>query len=314
MKANNMPKVLAGVLAVAIALTPVIQTEATGSTYSDNSYYGGTGSNAGGSSIIDNIYGGQTGTTEDGNSYLDSVVPTPQATAMPTPTAAPTPAVTPTPSASPRFSSSPTPQGGLDGREDEAAGTSAPEISPGEVTPTPGEKQTPGNKDSAHSAARIPDKDKVAGKETTITGVYLATEVDGCAVITDQEKIRQNYELTEKEELFAKFVNLNGVESPVSKKMLDLAAESQKAEVCAWLGIEIGKMVNGSYSLLSSKGANIGIMLGIPESGKNEEQTYAMICVRKDGTVYILEDQDSDPDTITFSTTGGAGAYALIRY
>lgn len=97
MKANNMPKVLAGVLAVAIALTPVIQTEATGSTYSDNSYYGGTGSNAGGSSIFDNIYGGQTGTTEDGNSYLDSVVPTPQAMPTPTPTAAPTPAVTPTP-------------------------------------------------------------------------------------------------------------------------------------------------------------------------------------------------------------------------
>lgn len=316
MKANKMPKMLAGALAAAIALTPVIQAGATGSTYSDNSYYGGTGSNAGGSSIIDNIYTGQTGTAEDGNSYLDSVVPTPQTTATPSAVPTSTPVVTPTPSATPRSSSSPspasTPQGGL---KDEELGTSAPVISPGEVNPTPEENPSPDNNGPVRSAAsRIPDKDKVAGKETTITGVYLATEVDGCAVITAQDKIRQNYELTEKEELFAKFVNLNGVESPVSKKMLDLAAESQKAEVCARLGIEIGKMVNGSYSLLPAEGANIGIMLGIPENVRNEEQTYAMVCVRKDGTVYIFEDQDSDPDTITFSTTGGAGAYALIRY
>ena len=56
------------------------------------------------------------------------------------------------------------------------------------------------------------------------------------------------------------------------------------------------------------------MVFGIPRDAIRAGYAYAMICVRPGGAVEILLDQDLDPNTVTFATTGGLGAYALVAY
>ena len=80
------------------------------------------------------------------------------------------------------------------------------------------------------------------------------------------------------------------------------------------LNIELGKLSDGKYSLLPSDGDAIRIALGVPRNFADTDKTFAVVCVRAGGEVSILEDVDDNPNTVTFDTTGGAGAYAIIRY
>ena len=80
------------------------------------------------------------------------------------------------------------------------------------------------------------------------------------------------------------------------------------------INLELGKMAGGKYSLLPSDGAEIRVSFGIPKNFAQANKTFAVVCVRAGGAVSILEDVDDNPNTVTFDTTGGAGAYAIIKY
>lgn len=164
------------------------------------------------------------------------------------------------------------------------------------------------------TVAEVPSTSTVAGVKSTTAGVYLATGVNGSVVTTSVTAIAEGYGLTGSEKPYAKFSNLDAKKSPLAKAAIDLAAQAKGAVVGPVLNIELGKMSAGKYSLLSSDGAAIRISLGIPKSFAQADKTYAVVCVRAGGAVTILEDVDSNPDTVTFDTTGGAGAYAIIRY
>lgn len=170
------------------------------------------------------------------------------------------------------------------------------------------------NGGSVSSVAQIPTTSSVAGVKTTVAGVYLATSVNGCAVTTGVSTISASYGLTAGEKPYARFYNLEAKRSPLAKAAIDNAAASLNAEVGPYVNIELGKMAGGKYSLLPSNGAEIQIKLGVPKAFVQDGKTYAMICVRPGGTVSVLKDIDTDPNTITFNTTGGQGAYAIVRY
>ncbi|MCM1125555.1 MAG: hypothetical protein NC429_03710 [Lachnospiraceae bacterium] len=162
--------------------------------------------------------------------------------------------------------------------------------------------------------AEIPNTSIVAGIKTTVDGVYLATCVNGSVVTTSIAAIKEGYGLTGSEKPYAKFSNLDVKKSPLAKQAIDFAAASQGAVVGPMLNIEFGKMSGGKYSLLPSDGATIRPSIGIPKNFAESGKTYAVVCVRAGGAVSILADLDSNPDTVTFDTTGGAGAYAIIKY
>jgi len=147
-----------------------------------------------------------------------------------------------------------------------------------------------------------------------VAGVYLATSVKGTAVTTGTSAIAEGYGLTGSEKPYSKFSNLDPKKSPLAKAAIDAAAASQGATVGPMVNIELGKMSAGKYSLLSADGPAIRIALGIPGNFAKAGTTYAVVCVRAGGAVSILPDVDDNANTITFDTTGGAGAYAIIRY
>lgn len=164
------------------------------------------------------------------------------------------------------------------------------------------------------TVAEIPSTSTVAGVKTTTAGVYLATSANGTVVTTGTAAIKEGYGLTGSERPYAKFSNLDVKKSPLAKQAIDLAAASQGAVVGPMLNVELGKMSGGKYSLLPSDGAAIRLSFGIPKSFVQADKTYAVVAVRAGGAVSILADVDTNPNTVTFDTTGGAGAYAIIRY
>ena len=164
------------------------------------------------------------------------------------------------------------------------------------------------------TVAEIPNTSSVAGVKTTIAGVYLATSVNGTAVTTAVSSIAEGYGLASNEKPYAKFSNLDPKKSTLAKAAIDLAAASQGATVGPMLNIELGKMSGGKYSLLPSDGVTIRVAVGIPKNFAQDGKTYAVVRVRAGGEATILPDVDSNPNTVTFDTTGGAGAYAIIKY
>lgn len=164
------------------------------------------------------------------------------------------------------------------------------------------------------TVAEVPSTSVVAGVKSSVTGVYLATSVSGSVVSTSVAAIAEGYGLTGSEKPYAKFTNLDAKKSPLAKAAIDAAAASQGAVVGPMLNVELGKMAGGKYSLLPSDGAAIRLSFGIPKNFAQADKTYAVVVVRAGGVVSVLADVDTNPNTVTFDTTGGAGAYAIIRY
>ncbi len=203
---------------------------------------------------------------------------------------------------------------------DPIPGTSDPSTSVPGNTATVEEKvvaiinESIGDSASVSSIADIPVINTVAGTKSTVQGVYIATSVNGTAITSGLAGIASGYGLASGEVPYARFSNMDAKKSVLAKAVIDNAAAALGAEVGPCINIEIGKKAGGKFSLLSQDGEKITIMVGIPKSFAQSGKTFAMICVRPGGAVTVLQDTDSDPNTITFDTTGGQGAYAIVKY
>lgn len=164
------------------------------------------------------------------------------------------------------------------------------------------------------SVADLPNYNAAGGVTSTINGVYIATVVNGTAITTGLDTIAASYGLAAGETPYARIYNMDGKKSYLAQAVIDNAAASLGAVVGPEINIEIGKLSGGKFSLLPSDGAGITLKVGIPASFAQDGKTFAVVAVRPGGAVSILADTDSDPNTITFTTTAGQGAYALIKY
>lgn len=154
----------------------------------------------------------------------------------------------------------------------------------------------------------------VAGVKSTVGGVFTAKSVGGVAVSTATSSLAAGYGLASNEKPYAKVSDMDPKKSYAAKAVIDLAAASQGAEVGPMLNIELGKMTGGKYSLLSTEGDAIRLSVAVPAKFAQANKTFAVVRVRAGGACTILQDVDDNPNTVTFDTTGGAGAYAIIKY
>lgn len=164
------------------------------------------------------------------------------------------------------------------------------------------------------SIAEIPVTNTVAGTQSTTQGVYIASNVNGTAITSGLEGIAGSYNLGAGEVPYARFSNMDAKKSVLAMAAIDDTAAAIGATVGPCINIELGKKADGKFSLLSQDGDKIAIKVGIPKAFKQADAEFAMICVRPGGAVSVLEDTDSNPDTVTFETTGGQGAYAIVKY
>ncbi|MDE7199864.1 MAG: hypothetical protein K2O15_13425 [Lachnospiraceae bacterium] len=167
---------------------------------------------------------------------------------------------------------------------------------------------------SVSSIADIPTTSSVSGVTTTVQGVYLATCLNGTAITTGLSDIAGSYGLATGEIPYARFYNMDAKKSFLAQAVIDNAAAAVGGTVGPCFNIEIGKKANGQFALLSQEGNKIAVKVGVPRSFAQDGKTFAVVCVRPGGAVSVLQDTDSNPDTVTFETTGGQGAYAIIKY
>ncbi|HIY61687.1 MAG TPA: hypothetical protein H9831_13600 [Candidatus Eisenbergiella pullistercoris] len=149
---------------------------------------------------------------------------------------------------------------------------------------------------------------------TTVKGAYMSKTVPGTVVMTAADTIAANYGLEAGEQPYVRIYDINEDNSPAALTSINAAADAIGGTVVATVNVELGKLGGGKFALLAQGGAPITMVFGIPRNMVNAGYTYAMICVRPGGAVEILPDQDLDPNTVTFATTGGLGAYALVMY
>lgn len=171
-----------------------------------------------------------------------------------------------------------------------------------------------GGESYVSSIAEIPVTNTVAGTKSTVQGVYIATSVNGTAITSSLAGIAGSYGLAAGEVPYVRFSNMDAKKSNLAKAVIDSAASAVGATVGPCINIEIGKKAGGQFSLLSQEGEKISVKVGIPKSFAQDGKTYAVICVRPGGAVSVLQDTDTNPNTITFDTTGGQGAYAIVKY
>ena len=175
-----------------------------------------------------------------------------------------------------------------------------------------------GDNDEGGSAvsgiAQIPATSSVAGVTSTVKGVYLATSINGAAITTSVATIASSYNLGAGETPCARVYNMDVKKSPLAAAAINSAAEALGAAVGPYINVELGFTKGGKFSLLPSDGAPITMSFGIPKSFVQDGKTYAVICVRPGGVVKVLQNTSTNPNVVTFSTTGGQGAYAIIKY
>ncbi|MCM1386962.1 MAG: hypothetical protein NC231_06530 [Bacillus sp. (in: Bacteria)] len=167
---------------------------------------------------------------------------------------------------------------------------------------------------SSSESAPVPVTSSVAGVKTSLSGVYLATNVNGTAITTGLKTIADGYALANGETPYARIYNMSAKKSPAAQACINDAAAAMGASVGPAINVEIGKKKGGKFSLLPADGATISLKVGIPKSFAQDGKTFAIVAVRPGGAVSILTDTDTNPDTVTFDTTAGQAAYALIKY
>ncbi len=164
------------------------------------------------------------------------------------------------------------------------------------------------------TVAEVPNTSAVAGVKSSLAGVYLATGVNGTAITTPLTTIADSYALAAGERPYVRVYNFDGKKSTAAQVVIDSAAAALGASVGPVINFELGKISGGQFSLLPAEGAAVHVKLGIPKSFAQADKTFAIICVRPGGAVTVLEDIDTDPNTITFATTAGQAAYAIVKY
>lgn len=181
----------------------------------------------------------------------------------------------------------------------DSSSSSAPSSSDSTSTPTPSTVQ------SANAAI------KVAGVDvrTSIGGVYAAKSVQGAAITTALSSVRANLGLTGSQKPAITIYDTDPKKSPAALASINAAAEALGGTVLTSLNIDLGAKENGKWVTLSN--GSVALATGLPK-GADTTKTYCAILVQPGGAVTILEDQDTNPKTVTFEVKAGIGTYAIV--
>lgn len=153
---------------------------------------------------------------------------------------------------------------------------------------------------------------QVAGStvRTSIAGGYCAKKVEGVAITTPLANVKSSLGLKSGETPYIIVYDLSETKSPKAMDSINAAASALGADVVASISVDLGARRNGQFVSLNE--GSIGMVVGIPKNAIDPTKTYSMICVQYGGAVTILEDQDADPNTITFEVKAGPAAYSIV--
>ena len=171
----------------------------------------------------------------------------------------------------------------------------------------------PGNVQETATAATVAytTTSNAAGIASQVGGVYILRRGIGVAITTPASTIAANYGLAAGERAFIKAMDMDVRKSNLAYQCMTNTAAAYGATIVGTINLELGKMSGGRYSLLEA-GAEVPVTFSVPRAAQG--QRIGVIRVQEGGVVTVFEDMDTNPATVSFNITGGAGAYAIIAY
>lgn len=185
------------------------------------------------------------------------------------------------------------------------------------TTSTSGAGSANSSSSSSESATVAPAEVKAAGAamkiagtdvKTTIAGGYAAKKVEGVAVTTPMADVKAKLGLSAGQTPYVVVYDTDAKKSHLAMDCVNAAAESLGADFVAAINVDFGAKENGKFVSLAN--GSIAMVVGIPKV--DVTKTYYMVCVQPGGVVTILEDQDTNPETVTFAVQAGLGTYAIV--
>lgn len=145
--------------------------------------------------------------------------------------------------------------------------------------------------------------------KTSVAGVYAAQKVQGVAVTTPLASVKTSLGLSGSQTPAIIIYDTDENKSYRAMECVKAAAEAINGTVVASMNIDLGAKENGKWVTLSS--GSVGLVAGLPKDADTSKE-YCAICVQPGGVVTILEDQDTNPATVTFEVQAGLGTYAIV--
>lgn len=150
--------------------------------------------------------------------------------------------------------------------------------------------------------------------QSSIGGSYAATSVNGIAITTPAATVASNIGVGAGERAVVQTWDVTAKGSPAAMRSLEIAAGSVGAKLGPAVEICLNKRdKDGKFVALLGQGGRATTTIGIPSSFRGAGQ-YAVVRVISGGWFEILQDKDSNPDTVTIDIAAGNGAYAIISY
>lgn len=152
---------------------------------------------------------------------------------------------------------------------------------------------------------------KVGGVDmkTSLEGVYAAKSVQGIAVKTAFADVKAALGLTGTQKPVIIIYDTNAKKSTAAMVSVNAAAEALGAKVVSCLNIDLGAKEKGKWVTL--KDGSVAVAAGLPKDA-DTSLTYSVVCVQLGGETTILEDQDTNANTVTFAVQAGLGTYAIV--
>ena len=167
------------------------------------------------------------------------------------------------------------------------------------------------------AAEEIKDAAPVSVGGTVITSdvagafsIPASSALAGVAVRQASATIKADLGMAGNEKPFVRAYAITAAKSPAVFASFNGAAASVGATVLGALNIDFGKMTAGKFSDLPA-GASVPTTVGVKNANG---RTLAVVKVLPGGATEILQDTDTNPNTVTFPITGGLAAYAVIAY
>lgn len=152
---------------------------------------------------------------------------------------------------------------------------------------------------------------EVAGKEvkTSVAGVYDVKTVQGAAVTSSVDEIKESLGLSDGQKPTIFVYDVDAKKSVNAMASINAAAEAMGTDVVACIQVELGVKESGKWVDLED--GSVALMTGLPKKA-DPSLTYSVVCVQAGGAITVLEDLDTNPNTVTFAVNAGLGAYAIV--
>ena len=150
----------------------------------------------------------------------------------------------------------------------------------------------------------------VAGKATTVTGVFILEKGYQVAVVSELNKIEESFNLKNNEIPFAKITDMDVKRSHLAAKSLNDTAKAMEMKCVGYLNMEVGKMVGGSYRPMEETGT-ISFAIELPSASVSG--TYGVLRATEGGKVDFIK-VTMEKKVMSFESTPGLAAYAVVMY